>query len=158
MSNLPKAKEFLEPSDSAPELMRKLFKANQEYSRILGEQLDVNPTDLKVMEFLMENGPATPGTIATAVGVTAGALTQSLDRLEKVGHTRREQNPSDRRSIRVVPNPESVERAWAEIRPLIQASAQVLETMNPAEREAVARFLETMLEAYRSKLEQQTKD
>ncbi len=105
----------------------------------------------------MENGPATPGSIATAVGVTAGALTQSLDRLEKVGHTRREQNPSDRRSIRVVPNPKSVERAWAEIRPLIQASAQVLETMDPAEREAVAKFLETMLEAYRSKLEKQAK-
>ncbi|MEN9872995.1 MAG: hypothetical protein RL450_930 [Actinomycetota bacterium] len=158
MSNLPIDKEFSGQSDSAPELMRKLFKANQEYSRILGGQLEVNPTDLRVMEFLMENGPATPGSIATAVGVTAGALTQSLDRLEKVGHTKREQNPADRRSIRVVPNPKSVERAWAEIRPLIQASAQVLETMKPSERDAVARFLETMLEAYRTKLEQEARD
>lgn len=154
MSNSSLNQADLDGSNSPSQLMRRLFRLNQEYSRVLGEQLEVNPTDFKVMEFLMENGPATPGAIAGAVGVTAGALTQSLDRLEKVGHTSRERNPADRRSIHVVANPESLDRVWSEIRPLIDASASVLATMSASERQAISKYLLSMLEAHEAKLSQ----
>jgi DNA-binding MarR family transcriptional regulator len=105
------------------------------------------------MEHLIENGPSTPGDLASAVGITAGALTQSLDRLEAVGHTHRERNPKDRRSVSVVANPASVDRAWVEIMPLIQASNNTTASMSDIERKAVVRFLSEMLEIYERQTE-----
>ena len=154
MSNSSQHQVVSGATNSPSQLMRRLFRLNQEYSRALGEQLEVNPTDFRVMEFLMENGAATPSSIASAIGVTAGALTQSLDRLERVGHTSRERNPSDRRSIRVVANPNSLDRVWSEIQPLIDASASVLESMSGAEQQAVSKYLKSMLDAHETKLSQ----
>jgi DNA-binding MarR family transcriptional regulator len=148
MSNTPTDDETSPTAIYATSLIRQLFKANLEYAKALGEKLEVNPTDFKVMEYLMEHGPSSPGAIAGAVGVTAGALTQSLDRLEKVGHTKREHSLKDRRSINVVPNPKSVEAAWAGVLPLAETSIQTLESMTEGERLAVVRFLEQMTAVY----------
>jgi DNA-binding MarR family transcriptional regulator len=153
MSNLPWDKSELSDTNSAAELLRKLFKANEEFTKLVGEQLQVNPTDFKVMEHLIENGPSTPGDLANAVGVTAGALTQSLDRLEAVGHTHRERNPNDRRSVSVVANPASVDRAWGAIMPLIQASNSTTSSMSDIERKAVVTFLSEMLAIYERRTE-----
>ncbi len=153
MSNSPRDKAEFSGSNSAAELLRKLFKVNAEFTRLVGEQLQVNPTDFKVMEHLIENGPSTPGDLASAVGITAGALTQSLDRLEAVGHTHRERNPKDRRSVSVVANPASVDRAWVEIMPLIQASNNTTASMSDIERKAVVRFLSEMLDNYERQTE-----
>jgi DNA-binding MarR family transcriptional regulator len=153
MSNLPWDKAELSETNSAAELLRKLFKANAEYAKLVGEQLNVNQTDFRVMEHLIENGASTPGDLASAVGVTAGALTQSLDRLEAVGHTHRERNPKDRRSVTVVANPTSVDRAWGEIMPLIIASNTTTASMSEVERQAVIRFLTEMLAVYEHQAE-----
>jgi DNA-binding MarR family transcriptional regulator len=153
MSNLPEHQSELPDTNSAAELLRKLFKANAEYAILVGEHLQVNPTDFKVMEHLMENGPSTPGDLASAAGVTAGALTQSLDRLEALGHTHRERNPKDRRSLSVVANPKSVDRAWGEILPLIQASNTTTANMSEIEKRAVVAFLAEMLAAYKRQTE-----
>jgi DNA-binding MarR family transcriptional regulator len=50
------------------------------------------------------NGPATAGQLATWTGLTTGAITAMLDRLEKAGFVRREPHPDDRRKVVVVPN------------------------------------------------------
>jgi DNA-binding MarR family transcriptional regulator len=158
MSNPPIDNPNSRQVHSATELIRHLFKVNAEFAKIVGEQLEVNPTDFKVMEHLMENGPSSPGEISKAVGITAGALTQSLDRLEAVGHTHRERNPFDRRSIRVIANPDSVDRAWSEIRPLIQTSTETTEQMSPLERSAVVKFLEAMIAVYETQLASKKKE
>ena len=48
---------------------------------------------------LAELGTATPGQIARATGLTTGAITGIVDRLEKLGYARREPSPTDRRSV-----------------------------------------------------------
>ena len=136
--------------NSATGLIRDLLKATDEYSKSLGEELAVNPTDLKVMEHLIERGPMTPSELAKAVGVTSGSLTQSLDRLEKVGHTTRQRSATDRRSVAVVANPESIRRAWARIQPLIVSSEKILAGMSAQEKEAVEKYLSGMISAYKN--------
>lgn len=136
--------------NSATELMRELLKASEEYSKALGRQLEINPTDLKVMEHLIENGPQTPTQLAQAVGITTGALTQSLDRLEALDHTVRERSSSDRRSVTVVANPQSIKKAWQSIRPLIQKSEELLSQMSKQEQLAVEKFLTGMITAYKT--------
>lgn len=130
------------------ELMRELIKAGDEYSRSLGKSLDVNPTDFKVMQHLMENGPQTPTQLAQAIGVTSGALTQSLDRLEKLNHAIRTRSDSDRRSVLVVANQESVKRAWQGISPLIAKSEELVSQMDPADQLAIQKFISEMIDAY----------
>lgn len=131
-------------------LMRELIKAGDDYSRSLGKSLDVNPTDFKVMQHLMENGPQTPTQLANAIGVTSGALTQSLDRLEKLNHAHRTRSSSDRRSVLVVANQDSVKKAWQGITPLIARSAELVSQMDPEEQRAIKKFISGMIDAYSS--------
>lgn len=129
-------------------LLRELLDANRAYARTLGEHLSINETDLRAMELLMEHGPMTIGKIAKALEITPGAATQAIDRLVAVGHANRVPSETDRRSVLVHPNPESVKTAWTEISPLIRKSMELLEQMQPNERVAVVNFLQEMTKAY----------
>lgn len=46
-------------------------------------------------------GPVPPGRIAEHTGLTTGAITGMIDRLEKAGYVERRPNPADRRSVLV---------------------------------------------------------
>ena len=75
----------------------------------------INCSDLECLG-LIETGRATSaGELAVAAGLSTGAITGVLDRLEQAGYLRREPDPDDRRRIRLV----VLERA-AEIRNLFR--------------------------------------
>ena len=62
--------------------------------------LGVNRTDMRCLDVLLEQGQATPGYLADALGLTTGSITAMLDRLEKLGYVERRPDPGDRRRIR----------------------------------------------------------
>ncbi len=68
------------------------------------EALSLAPTDLVCMCLLQLNGPATPGWLAEMTGLTTGAVTGVVDRLERAGYVRREPDPQDRRRVIVTPD------------------------------------------------------
>lgn len=116
---------------------------------MVGEQLDVNQTDFEAMEQLIANGPMTAGDLAKAVGVSPGSATVMIDRLVAVGHVFREPNPNDRRGVLVSPNPNSVAKAWKHIAPIVLASENALKEASNAERKAIEKYLEKMLQVYK---------
>ena len=61
----------------------------------------VNRTDLRCLDILERLGPLSAGELATASGLTTGAVTTVLDRLEAVGYARRERDVDDRRRVLV---------------------------------------------------------
>ncbi len=67
-------------------------------------------TDLQVMDILGSTGPMSAGQLADLTGLTTGAITGMLDRLEKAGLVRRERDPSDGRRIivRLAPGQDTV--------------------------------------------------
>jgi DNA-binding MarR family transcriptional regulator len=66
----------------------------------VAERLGLNPSDHKVADILaLEEGPVTPGRLAELTGLTTGAITGVLDRLESAGFVAREPDPADRRRI-----------------------------------------------------------
>jgi DNA-binding MarR family transcriptional regulator len=71
----------------------------------------INPTDLKVLSILSRQGPLSAGRIAELTGLTTGAITFMLDRLEKVGYARRVRHPTDRRIVLIELIPEPLQRA-----------------------------------------------
>lgn len=74
------------------------------YHRSEAEKLGLNPTDSRAVGFLSETGPVPAGRLAELMGLTTGAVTALLDRLEASGLVRRESDPEDRRRVLVVPS------------------------------------------------------
>jgi DNA-binding MarR family transcriptional regulator len=129
-------------------LIRKLLELSAEYTARIGQSLNVNETDFRAMEALMENGSMSAGALAKAVGVSPGAATTMIDRLVAVGHVSREQNQKDRRSVQVIPNPESVDSAWGALAPIIAMSEETLNSMSPESQAAVVDYLKAMISAF----------
>lgn len=74
---------------------------------------------------LRDTGPITAGRLAEITGLTTGAVTGIVDRLERTGHVRRGRDPGDRRKVIIEPvwPPEHEEaaggsspRSWARSR------------------------------------------
>lgn len=86
----------------------------------VAERLGLNASDLKCADLILaESGTSTPGRLAELTGLSTGAITGVLDRLEHAGFVAREADPEDRRRtvVRLVrgsmPN---LERIFAPLR------------------------------------------
>jgi DNA-binding MarR family transcriptional regulator len=75
------------------------------FHQAVADHLGLNLTDHKCVDLLLLNGPLTAGELATMTVLTTGAITAALDRLERAGFVRREDDPKDRRRVvvRVIP-------------------------------------------------------
>jgi DNA-binding MarR family transcriptional regulator len=74
------------------------------------EALGLVPTDLVCMCLLQLHGPVTPGWLAEMTGLSTGAVTGVVDRLERAGYVSRAQDPQDRRRVIVAPDLERFAR------------------------------------------------
>jgi DNA-binding MarR family transcriptional regulator len=102
---------------------------------------------------LLETGSATAGRLGELMGLTTGAVTRMVDRLEQAGYVRRVADPTDRRRVVVEPIPERV----ATVRELIDAGATAaikqMAHYSPDQLEAIQDFLERMAENTRAERE-----
>ncbi|MBA2518706.1 MAG: MarR family transcriptional regulator, partial [Chloroflexia bacterium] len=56
------------------------------FSQAIADQVGLNPTDLEALEVLLRQGPLTAGKLAEITGLTTGAITGVVDRLERKGY------------------------------------------------------------------------
>src|ERR1700722_13349850 len=72
----------------------------------VGRLMGLSAVERKCIGVLRRLGPVTAGMIGGHTGLTPGAVTGLMDRLEKAGYVRREHDPRDRRKVLVelVPN------------------------------------------------------
>ena len=107
------------------------------------EDVGVNPTDLGSLCLLLLHGPAPAGRLAELTGLTTGAVTGVIDRLEKGGFVRREVDPADRRKVIVVPDAGRVDRdLFPHFPSLKRATAQQFyDDFSIAELERISEFL-----------------
>ncbi len=59
----------------------------------------VSVTDMKCLDYVDRGGDVTAGDLARLTGLTTGAITAAIDRLEKAGLARRERSETDRRKV-----------------------------------------------------------
>mgnify|MGYP001552377587 CR=1 FL=1 len=79
--------------------VRKLTRSSLMLQYAIAEKMKLNATDAECIDFLMEMGPSTAGDLAKATRLTTGAITNVIDRLEKAGFVKRENDPNDRRKV-----------------------------------------------------------
>jgi DNA-binding MarR family transcriptional regulator len=66
--------------------------------------MGLNATEHKCADILSRSGPVTAGQLAQLTGLTTGAITGIVDRLEKAGFVRRANDPNDRRRVIIHPS------------------------------------------------------
>ncbi|MFC8452799.1 MarR family winged helix-turn-helix transcriptional regulator [Kitasatospora sp. NPDC057223] len=93
-----------------------------------------------------EPGAMTPGRLREELGVTSGAVTAVLDRLERAGHVHRTRDSADRRQVHVHFNPGASRIASAWFTPVAERTDVVRADFTPGELAVVARFLGRMTE------------
>ena len=100
------------------------------YHQAVALKMGLNPTDLKCRGVLNETGPITAGELANLIGVTTGAVTGIVDRLENAGLVQRDRDPNDRRRVVIVPleNPDAMRNMSQLFGSLNQASAALMAT------------------------------
>src|SRR3954470_15941815 len=81
--------------------------ATDRYDQAVGDALGLNRTDMRCLDVIEREGPVTAGRLADATGLTTGAITTVLDRLERRGFARRLRDESDRRRVLVELAPEA---------------------------------------------------
>jgi DNA-binding MarR family transcriptional regulator len=75
------------------------------FDNLAAQRLGVNLTDLHCLNVLERRGSITAGELAADAGLTTGAITGVIDRLERAGYARRERDPDDRRRVGVAVTP-----------------------------------------------------
>jgi DNA-binding MarR family transcriptional regulator len=91
---------------------------------------------------VLEAGPMTAGRLAELSGFTSGGITAIVDRLERAKLVRREPNPSDRRSVLIIPvRLHSIRKKVAPVfDSLRKAMAAVANTFTPAQLAAIESY------------------
>jgi DNA-binding MarR family transcriptional regulator len=92
-----------DPASAYMQMIRKFMRLSTEWVNVAAESLGVNSTDLIAGSYLAENGPMTAGELAKVMGITTGAMTIAIDRLERAGFATRENDPNDRRKVIIKP-------------------------------------------------------
>src|SRR5262245_44660164 len=122
--------------------MRKASAQGVLYSATVAERLGLASSDLECLDIVVLGGPATAGALAEATGLTSGAITGVIDRLERAGFARRERDPSDRRKVLVRALP-AIERSIGPLyAPMQRASEAALAPYSERELELLLGFFE----------------
>ena len=80
------------------------------FHQAVADRLGLSVTDHKCAGMLMESGPMTAGELAKRTGLTTGAITGVIDRLEQAGFAHRKRDADDRRRVIIEPDLKRIER------------------------------------------------
>lgn len=75
--------------------------ATDRFDSAVADALGLNRTDMRCVDAIEREGPLTAGQLAEVTGLTSGAMTTALDRLERAGFVHRVRDAEDRRRVLV---------------------------------------------------------
>ena len=114
-------------------------------SAIIAEKFGLSPSDLESLGFLELEGPMTAGRLAQLTGLTTGAVTRMIDRLEEGKYVRRRDDPADRRRVVVELNPARMKEFAPFYGPMAENSAQLLAHYTDEDLALIAGLLDEQL-------------
>jgi DNA-binding MarR family transcriptional regulator len=130
------------------DLLRSYSVESQRLVEVFAATHGLHHTDLRALVAVLHaeqrGQPLTPGELREEVGLSSGATTSLIDRLESSGHLRRVRDDPDRRRVRLHYDPSGLMLAQDFFGPLGERSARVMDCFTTEELETVARFLRAM--------------
>src|SRR5271154_2619891 len=133
------------------ELGRQLSTVSIFFHQSIATKLGINVTDTRCFELMSRyaQGPLTAGDLARHTGLTTGAVTGILDRLEKAGLVERFRDSSDRRKVFVRPRLDALQRVGRLYQGLAAASLKHASGYSTKELELIKSYLEGSLQVLR---------
>src|SRR6266545_5267280 len=110
------------------------------FRHAVGEILGVNVTDMECLALIFFKGLSTPSELARYTGLSSGATTAMLDRLEKAKLIERRPNPNDRRSVHIVIMKETAEKAASLYASVREAQDLLVSSYSEKELELLSDF------------------
>ncbi|MDR9855129.1 MULTISPECIES: MarR family transcriptional regulator [Paenibacillus] len=111
------------------------------YQQFVAASHGLYNNDLKSVDILRETGPITAGELSKFTGLATGTVTALIDRLEKCGYVRREQDPTDRRRVIIVPEYEHNAEIKNTYSPLHSAMLELASSYNDEELQLITQFI-----------------
>ena len=111
------------------------------FHHAIGERLGLGPTDHKCLDLLRERGALTGSELAAITGLTSGAVTGVVARLEQAGYLRRDPDREDRRKQILFPVSEKAREINGLIEPIRADAAALLDGFDSNQLSAIAEFL-----------------
>ncbi|WP_339324205.1 MarR family transcriptional regulator [Paenibacillus sp. FSL W8-0194] len=112
------------------------------FHEAIAAKLGLNSTDHKCLDVILKNQPLTAGQLSALTGLTTGAVTGVLNRLEQAGYVSRVQDPQDKRRVVICIDQE---KAAKDIVPLFETFGKDLDQMlsryDDAELENILDFI-----------------
>jgi DNA-binding MarR family transcriptional regulator len=122
--------------------VRRSQNRTDEYDEAVSTALRINRTDMRCVDVLDQEGRLTAGRLAALTGLTTGAITTVLDRLERAGFARRVRDEHDRRRVYVELTDEARARSWEFYEPMAELAATLYSRFTDEQLEVVLDFLE----------------
>jgi DNA-binding MarR family transcriptional regulator len=125
------------------------------HARAIADRAGINATDFECLDVLDWTGPITAGELARRVGITSGAVTGVLDRLERGGWVRRVADPTDRRRVIVElcppgpdgPNPERYAEMMEAFGPLQRDIDAIIDNLSDDHLQTIVGYLRAASDA-----------
>lgn len=128
--------------DIAGRLGRQHSTAAVLFHHAVAEHLGLGPTDHKCFDLLRERGPLTGSALAAITGLTSGAVTGVVARLESAGYLRRQPDPNDGRQQILFAETERIRAIHGVFEPIQNDLMAMLDDFDPHQLAAIAQFLE----------------
>ncbi|WP_016909084.1 MarR family winged helix-turn-helix transcriptional regulator [Streptomyces xiaopingdaonensis] len=133
-----------------PAFAVQLRRVNGEINRTMhafAPEHGLHATDVQALSVVLDaEGPVTPGLLRERLGLTSGAVSACLDRLERAGHIRRLRDDADRRVVRIEYAAGARAAARTHFRPLAEATERAHGRFSEDELAVVLRYLTTLNE------------
>src|SRR5687767_7797423 len=128
--------------DSFRAVSRKYSDSSILMHEAISRKAGLSGTDHKYLGLLIENGPMTAGELSQRTGLTGGAITGLIDRLEKKKLARREFDKEDRRKVFIVANEANAMKLLTPLfKELQQKTAKLLASYADTELEIIKRYM-----------------
>jgi DNA-binding MarR family transcriptional regulator len=108
----------------------------------VSEWAGLDQTAMEGLRLLFLQGVATPSELARHTGLTSGATTAMLDRLERAGLIERRPNPDDRRGTLITPSANAAQRVRSWFESARRAQARLLASYSTSELETICDVFE----------------
>lgn len=145
-------------SIAVSELGQQLSDATIQMHEAIARNVGLAGTDHKYLRPLMQKGAMTAGELAQLTGLTTGAITGLVDRLEKKQLVKRKFDPADRRKVVIVPDQEKAKQLLNPIFATLQQEVLTLmEQFDEQEIVIIKRYLIATIEMLKNTTERLAK-
>src|SRR5215813_13186309 len=112
-ADIPQRRSKCQPMtrENVSSVLRALRRVNLQgsfFGQTVAIRFGLSESDIETLEQLIDMGATSAGKLSEITGLTSGAVTRVIDRLEQAGYVRRVADPTDRRRVIVEVVPEKV--------------------------------------------------